>query len=528
MTTSADIVTAFNLNNGVSPQEREATLKLIGESAPQAVTTLVDHYLAAMDQDRGGEWPSLKPPRPEIVSGSLPKTADATVQVMGIGGLFAYLNVWHWAHQHGGSACVVTNPHDIFTFSGWTIHPEEDMDQRLIEMFQTWPLLLNELRRLTGLAEDPESLRFKAFKIDYGAAFGLLAKAPREFLKIVQVALRYVAYEFTDRQHRHAETNLQRISATIAALERMGRVGMDPDKDVVNLCGRVVFEVTAEAPVAAKRRLKERYGMLGRELTADEVAATYGGQIGMIDEMRQGRIRAIFHRGGCFLAGHRENALRAMAEQGIVVHDQARVNTIIVDPESGRHAVLLTTGTGQELTVIADRLLLSLGGYGAGVISVDGISTLFWVRTAQAHYRLHPTGLGEGGTIHVVPVWTLEGNEAGARVYYHLGKATDGAIMGRDPRQPKSLAKDLGYLLHFEAHLRRIIPAGSTLMWLAATECGRPVCAEQHYAIRPLLAAAGPAPSFEATGGCGLGGNTAVIPEVQAQLRSPGSAHGAG
>jgi hypothetical protein len=273
--------------------------------------------------------------------------------------------------------------------------------------------------------------------------------------------------------------------------------------------------------VAAKRRLKERYGMLGQELTAAEVAATYGGQIGMIDEMRQGRIRAVLHRGGCFLAGHRQNALRAMAEQGIAVHDQARVNTIIVDPGSGRHAVHLTTGAGQELTMIADRLLLSLGGYGAGVISVDGISTLFWVRTAHAHYRLHPTGMGEGGTIHVVPVWTFTASENGGKVFYHLGKATDGAIMGRDPGRPKSLAQDQGYLLHLQAHLRRIIPAGSTLVWLAATECGRPVCAEQHYAIRPLLAGAGSTPSFEATGGCGLGGNTAVIPEVQAELRSP-------
>lgn len=517
---SADIITAFNLKNGVSAKEREAALRFCLQSAPSAVTALIGNYLAAMDQDRTGDWLNRKPPRPVIVSGRLPSTADATVDVMGIGGLFAYLNVWVHAHRQGGSCCVVTNPHDIFTFSGWTIHPEEDMDQRLIDMFQTWPLLRNELRRLIGLAEGPESLRFKAFKIDYGAALGVLARDPGEFLKIVTVALRYAAYEYTDRRHLHAETNLQRVTATIAALEHMGRIGSDPDTHVVNLCGRVVFEVTAETPVVAKRGLKEKYGLLGKELTPEEVATTYGAEIAMLDEIRQGRIRAVAYRGGSFLAGYRQNALRAMQQLGVVVHDQAIVHTILVDPQSGRHAVTLTTETGKEVTVIADRLLLSLGGYEHGVISVEGISTLFVVRTANERYRIHPTGMGEGGTIHVVPVWTLPCNEEGGRVFYHLGKATDGAVMGRDPRRPKSLANDQAYLLHLQSHLQRIIPADSTLLWLAATECGRPVCAEQHYSIHPLRPATGRTPSFEASGGCGLGGNTAVIPEVQAQLRS--------
>ena len=308
--------------------------------------------------------------------------------------------------------------------------------------------------------------------------------------------------------------------ATIEALEQMECVGSDPDKDVVTLCGRVVFEVTSETPVAAKMRLKEKYGLLGRELTAEEVATIYGGAIGMMDEIRRGRIRAVFHRGGHFLAGHRDNALRAMRQKGVIVYDQAIVKKIVIDPGSGRHAVTLTTGEGEEVTVIAGRLLLSLGGYGKGIISVDGISTLFVVRTVHENYRIHPTGMGEGGTIHVVPVWTLESREDDVRVFYHLGKATDGAIMGRDPRMPKSLARDRDYLLHLEAHLKRIIPADSSFLWLAATECGRPVCAEQHYIIRPLLSGVRRPQGFEATGGCGLGGNTAVIPEVQAQLVS--------
>jgi len=57
----------------------------------------------------------------------------------------------------------------------------------------------------------------------------------------------------------------------------------------------------------------------------------------------------------------------------------------------------------------------------------------------------------------------------------------------------------------------------------AATECGRPVSAYQGYSIGPLLhreerskrAQAGPHVELKATGGCGLGGNTAIIPEVQ-------------
>jgi len=517
---TADIVAVFNSQNGVLQTDRDAVLRQFVQTSPKAVASLIGKYLAAMDQDRDDTWRNPKPPRPEIVSGNLPEEADATVKLMGIGGLFAYLNVLFQAHQHGCSCCVATNPHDIFTFSGWTIHPEEDMDQRLIEMFQTRHLLGNELQRLTGLAEGPESLRFKAFKIDYRSAMRLLAKKPREFLQNVKVALRYAAYEFTDRRQTHAEINLQRISATITALEQMGCVGSDPDKDIVNLGGRVVFEVTAETPVAAKSRLKEKYGLIGRELAPEEVSVAYGVKIGMLDEMNRGRIRAVLHHGGSFLAGHRDNALRALQQKGIAVYDQAFVSRIIVDSASGRHAVTLTTEENKEITVIADRVLISLGGYGKGIISVDGISTLFVVRTANRSYRIHPTGMGEGGTIHVVPVWTLEEREDNGRVYYHLGKATDGAIMGRDPWVPKSLDGDQEYLQHLQAHLKRIVPADSTLIWLAATECGRPVSAQQHYTVHSLLSGTMSPESFEAVGGCGLGGNKAIIPEVQHQLLS--------
>ena len=520
MQRTAEIVAAFNLRNGVTESAREEVLDLFAGAAPPTVANLIGRYLAAMDRDRGKAGAGRHLPRPRIVSGPLPASADATVDLMGIGGMFAYLNVWYRAHRRAGSYCVATHPRDIFTFSGWTIHPEEDMDQRLIEMFRTRHLLGHELRRLAGRAEGPESLRFKAFKIDYGATLGLPATRPAELLKIVKVALRYVLYEFTDRQHRHAETNLQRNRATLAALEEMGRVGDAPERDLVNLGGRVVFEVTAETPVPAKQRLKEKYNLRGRELTPAEVAAIYGAEIAMLEPIRQGRIRAVLQPGGCFLAGHRDNALAAMRQQGIAVYDRAVVSRIVIEPGSGRHAVTLTTAEGREVTIIASRLLLALGGYGKDIISVDGISTLFVVRTANENYRLHPAGLGEGGTIHAVPVWELERREEGGRVFYHLGKATDGAIMGRDPHRVKSLAKDQDFLLHLESHLKRIIPPDSTFLWLAATECGRPVCAEQHYNISPLRPGAGISAGWEAAGGCGLGGNTPIIPEVQDLLQT--------
>jgi hypothetical protein len=156
---------------------------------------------------------------------------------------------------------------------------------------------------------------------------------------------------------------------------------------------------------------------------------------------------------------------------------------------------------------------MALGDYPRGVVPVDGVSILFAVRTETPGYRIFPTAMGEGGTIHVVPVWTIERNENGRPVFYHLGKGTDGAVMGRDPMHPKRLLPDIDFLLHFEAYLKRIIPEASRLVTLSATECGRPVCARQGYIVTS------PCPGFfEASGGSGLGGNTPVIPEVQAAL----------
>jgi hypothetical protein len=85
--------------------------------------------------------------------------------------------------------------------------------------------------------------------------------------------------------------------------------------------------------------------------------------------------------------------------------------------------------------------------------------------------------------------------------------------MGRDPKHPKRLQPDIDFLLHFEAYLKRIVPRDSRLVTLAATECGRPVCARQGYQVTQPYSG-----FFEASGGSGLGGNTPIIPEVQAAL----------
>jgi hypothetical protein len=123
-------------------------------------------------------------------------------------------------------------------------------------------------------------------------------------------------------------------------------------------------------------------------------------------------------------------------------------------------------------------------------------------------------------------VWSGQWVEQGQRLFYHLGKATNGAVMGRDPARHKPLSPERSLLAHLEAHLRKIIPAEATFLWLAATECGRPVSAKQGYSLAQLPGARKSGNgsgmsiplSFKATGGCGLGGNTAIIPEVQAIL----------
>lgn len=518
-----DCVSQLNTANGVSESQRQAVLRLFQESGNPHLVELVGHYLASMNQDLNSDWLTQKLAPPEIVKEKLPDEADETVDIMGIGGMFAYLNVLYQAHKNGGRHCIVTNPRDIFTFSGWTVHPEEDMDQRLIEMFQTKSLFLNEMRRILGLSERPRSIRYKAFRIDYKGMLALVKESPRELMKNLKVALHYSLLELTDTEKRYAKTNLKRNGATLRALEQMGLIGDDAGLHVANLCDRVVFEVEGEAKIEWKNRLKEQFGLVGRHLTPSEVEAIYGAGIGIIDDIRAGKITAVRYLGGHFVMGHRENALKAAKEKNVLVYDDAIASRITVDPEAGKHAVNIRLADGGGKTVIADIVLVALGDYGKDIITVDGVSTLFAIITENSGYRIHPTGMGEGGTIHVAPVWSLEAFKDGKTLYYHLGKATIGAIMGRNPLRPKSLDPDRAFLLHLEANLKRIAPPGATFLWIAATECGRPVSAYQGYSISPLLdqeeRGKGPQAdhvlNFRATGGCGLGGNTAIIPEVQ-------------
>ncbi len=516
-----DCVSQLNRANGVSETEREAALRLLQGAGNGNLATLIEQYRSAMNQDLSSDWLAQKPAPPEIVRGKVPNDADETVDIMGIGGMFAYLNLLYQAHKHGGRHAVVTNPRDIFSFSGWTVHPEEDMDQRLIDMFRTKSLVANEVRRILGSADGPQSVRYKSFKIDYRSMAAMAEENPRELIKNMKVALRYSLLELTDTDKRYAKMNLQRNSATLRALDEMGLIGDDAGRHVANLCGRVVFEVEGETRIGWKKRLKEQFGIVGRRLTSPEAEEVYGATIGVADDLKAGTMSAVSYPGGHFLVGHRENALNAAREKNVLVYDNAIVTRIVVDPEAEKHAVTIRLAEGREKTMIADVLLVALGEYGKDIITIDGVSTLFVIVTENDRYRIHPTGMGEGGTIHIVPVWSLEARDEGRAVYYHVGKATNGAIMGRDPLRPKSLDPDRQFLLHLEANLKRIAPAGARFFWLAATECGRPVSACQGYSIAPLLENAGSnlrpgrPLSFNATGGCGLGGNTAIIPEVQ-------------
>lgn len=517
------ILRDLNESNGVSGSQRETCLRLFQESGNPNLARLIDQYLASMNQDLNSDWLARRPHPPAIVRGDLPHKADEAVDIMGIGGMFAYLNVLYQAHKHGGTHCIISHPAEIFTFSGWTVHPEEDMDQRLIEMFQTKSLFTNEVRRILGLSEEPQSIRYKSFRMDYAAMLSLARENPRELMKILKVALKYSLLEFADTDKRYARVNLARNAATLHSLEEMGLLGNDSHHDVANLCGRVVFEVEGEAEVDWKIRLKEQFGLVGKRLDPSEVETIYGADIGIMDDIRAGRIKAVRYPGGHFVTGYRENALKAAQKKNILVYDDAIATKVIVDPRAGKHAVEIRRADGSEKRVIADVLLMALGDYGKDVITVDGVSTLFAIVTENDRYRIYPTGMGEGGTIHIVPVWSLQEVKNGRTFYYHLGKATNGAIMGRNPKRPKSLHPDRAFLLHLEANLKRIVPPGSTFLWIAATECGRPVSANQGYSIRPLFAREECSEglqkahtlNFKATGGCGLGGNTAVIPEVQ-------------
>jgi hypothetical protein len=464
-----------------------------------------------------------RPPQPEVICGTLPQTGAEQVDLLGIGGMFAYLNVLYQAHKHGGKHCIVTNPRDIFTFSGWTLHPEEDMDQRLIEMFETKTLALNEMKRLAGLAHGPESNRYKAFRLDYQDILLLAKENPKELIKNTKVSLQYAALELTDVEKSFARTNLERNAATIKALEEMGRIGSNPEHDIVNMCSRVVFEVEGEAKGEWKSRLKEQFGLLGEAISLEEIRTIYGADLDILNDIRAGNISAIKYPGGHFLTGHKYNALQAAREKDLVVFNNAIATKIIIDLEARKYAVSIKLGDGGQTIVTANVLLLALGDYAENVITVDGVSALFAVVTDNSEYRIYPTGMGEGGTIHIVPVWSYPLEQGGKKIFYHLGKATNGAIMGRNPSLPKSVHRDKALLTHLETNLKKIAPLNSTFIWIAVTECGRPVSARQGYTIEPLrlrkgwTSGAQPAAplSFKATGGCGLGGNTAIIPEVQ-------------
>lgn len=528
--TSRDMLTRFNRENRVPEEKRKAVIELFINAGPTVLQETIERYLSAMDQDRNSDWHDQRPKRPSVTYETLPEKPHMAFETVGIGGMFATLNVLYHASKHGGKHCIITHPNDIWTFSGWTLHPEEDMDQRLITMYRTKGLIFNEIRKLVGLREDPKSIRFKSFKIDYHSAIKMLMANPREFAKLLRVNADYVICELTDTQNRWARRNLMRNAATIKALREMNRIGKDPDHDFLNMPGRVVFEVEKEPLILAKEKLKEEFGLQGKALSIPDVMEIFGCRPEIIREMERGGIRAAFYPGGHFLVGFKRNAMKFAQELGVTTFEPAVAKAIRIDPISKRHAVTIGTADGKDKTIIADNLLMALGDYSEQVITVDGISTLFAIQTENKGYKLHPTGMGEGGNIHIVPVWKMEREEKGITYSYHLGKGTDGAIVGRNPRQRKSLCHDEAFFTHLQAHVKKIMPADGQLIWLAATECGRPVSARQGYSIKTLQPEEGVlshpsliskrslSRSFVATGGCGLGGNTAIIPEVQRSL----------
>jgi glycine/D-amino acid oxidase-like deaminating enzyme len=530
--TSRDILARFNRENRVPEEKRRAVIELFSNSGPTVLEETIERYVSAMDQDRNSDWHDQRPKRPSVTYETLPEKPHMAFETLGIGGMFATLNVLYHAFKHGGKHCIITHPHDIWTFSGWTLHPEEDMDQRLITMYRTKGLILSEIKRLVSLGEGPKSIRFKSFKIDYHSAIKMLKTNPREFAKLLRINAEYVIYQLTDTQHRWARRNLIRNAATMKALREMNRIGKDPDHDFLNMPGRVVFEVEKEPRILAKEKLKEEFGLQGEALSVSDVMEIFGCRPEIVRDMERNAIRAAFYPGGHFHVGFRQNVMKFARELGVATFEPAVAKAIKIDPVSKRHAVTIGTANGKDRTIIADNLLMSLGDYGKQVITVDGISTLFAIRTQNRGYEIHPTGMGEGGNIHIVPVWKTERHEQGARYCYHLGKGTDGAIVGRNPKERKSLCHDEAFFSHLEAHVKKIMPPDGQLIWLAATECGRPVSARQGYSIKTLQPEQGVlsqlhwsaerslSRSFVASGGCGLGGNTAIIPEVQRHLDS--------
>lgn len=119
------VVAEFNRCNGVSEEQRQQTIGVFKSAQRPSMDRLIDVYVESMNQDRSTAWSARRPPQPEIVHGATPQDPDGTFDILGIGGMFAYLNVLFHAHKHGGNHCIVTNPVDIFTFSGWTLHPRK-------------------------------------------------------------------------------------------------------------------------------------------------------------------------------------------------------------------------------------------------------------------------------------------------------------------------------------------------------------------------------------------------------------------
>ena len=469
-----------------------------------------------MNQDVRPSKAPLKPAPPDIVYEPIPRKADFNTGIAGIGGMAAYLNVIVHASRKGGLHCVVTHPNDIFTYAAWTLHPEEDMDQRLVPMFRTPSLMINEFKRLLRLAATPTARRFKAFKIDYAGALRMLVENPKEFYKLIRVNFRYILGEIFQEAEHHALTNIKRNRLTLKAFENLDRIGTRPHHDFLNMPGRVVFENTEEPTYYLKRQLKYQFGLEGEPIPESELWDIYGERLPVSEEIDRGMLKPTRYKGGYFWAGFKENALNTAKEMGALVFEEAKATKISIDKQAGKCTVYINHGN-EEKAIVSDTVITALGSYGEDIISVDGISTLFVIRTESRNYNLFPTGMGEGGTIHIVPVESFKKEENGKILRYHLGKATNGAVVGRAPGDPKRIYKDQDFLLHIETNLKKILPADADLIWISATECGRPVVANQSYRVttlsqEPLV--------IDVAGGCGLGGNTPVIPEVQEALEN--------
>jgi len=511
----------MNRKNGVAEPERRAVVERFRADGGPSLDRIFDQYAASMDGDVHPAWNVSRPARPRCEIGPLPENPDLRVEVLGVGGLAAAMNTLYQAHKHPGPCALITHPHDVWTFAAWTLHPEEDMDQRLVAMYRTFPLLVDELRGFAGLRPGPHLPEYKSFRIDYPALARLMVSNPGAFGNFLRVAGTYVFHEFADRSLRFAHANLARNGATLRAVREMGLMGDRPDRDLIHPMGRIVYERPGEPTTPGKVWLKRKYGLDAIDLSPEALRRAYGGEVPILEDVASGTVRAAGYAGGRFLPGFRENLFAALKAGDGAVFEGAEARAVRRDPRTGRHVVIARTATGGTVTVEAEHLLMALGRY-ERLIAVDGVSALFAVRTTDPDYRLFPTGMGEGGNIHIVPAGTVRVREGDHGVHYHLGKATNGAVMGRHPLAPKRIGPDIDFWIHLEANLRKLLPRDGRLVWLYATECGRPVSARQGYTVRPIFAEKESVPngpvSLDISGGCGLGANTAVLPDVQAML----------